>query len=213
MCTKFSWKTSFLVTSERERFRRNYLKNYKPFINFLFHFWNLHQIFKILKKKVRLVAQLSPKLLTLKDLVTLISETLLFRIPVKTQRVNGSQTLLKYAEQLFCLIASFLSGILREQTSLLVASEILGLFVNTLIADDKYCCNKRKKNSQAIQIQLFKRLSFRTPFNTQRVNGYELLLKYARQHCCPMAPFFGWNLSRKTSLLVPSEILDCLLAH
>ena len=38
----------------------------------------------------------------------------------------------------------------------MVTSEILGLFVNTLAADDKCSSDKRQKFSQAIQMQWFK---------------------------------------------------------
>ena len=40
--------------------------------------------------------------------------------------------------------------------SLFVKSEILGLFVNTLTADDKYSCYKREKYRQGTKVQLSK---------------------------------------------------------
>ena len=48
------------------QFKCNYLKNEKIFLNFLFHFWNLHQILSILKKNMMVVANVFPKL----DVVT-----------------------------------------------------------------------------------------------------------------------------------------------
>ena len=35
----------------RSQFKRNYLKSYNFFHNFLFHFWSFYQILNILKKK------------------------------------------------------------------------------------------------------------------------------------------------------------------
>ena len=33
------------------KFKRLYLKNERPFVDFLLHFWNVHEIENILKKK------------------------------------------------------------------------------------------------------------------------------------------------------------------
>ena len=35
----------------RNNFKRHYLPNKKPFLNFLLHFWNVHEIWSIFKKK------------------------------------------------------------------------------------------------------------------------------------------------------------------
>ena len=48
----------------RKKFKCSSLGNQKLFINFLLHLWNLYQIFNVLKKKIRLKAQVFPKLLT-----------------------------------------------------------------------------------------------------------------------------------------------------
>ena len=40
----------------------NYLKNLKVFLNFTVHFWHLHQILNILKKKKTFIANVFPKL-------------------------------------------------------------------------------------------------------------------------------------------------------
>ena len=59
--------------------------------------------------------------------------------------LNGSQALLKSARQhVYPKFASILYR-LSWKTSLLVRSEILGLFVNTFTADDKYSCHNREK--------------------------------------------------------------------
>ena len=61
-----------------------------------------------------------------------------FGTPFWNQRFNGSLRLLKSAQKHFYPIVSSLWDKLSWKTSLLVGSEILGLFNNTLTADDKY---------------------------------------------------------------------------
>ena len=51
----------------------HYLKNEKNFLKFLFDFWNLHQFLNIFKKKMIVIANVFPKLQTVKDLVRTIS--------------------------------------------------------------------------------------------------------------------------------------------
>ena len=38
-------------TISRNKFKRHYLKNKGLFVDFLLHFWNVHEISNILKKK------------------------------------------------------------------------------------------------------------------------------------------------------------------
>ena len=40
----------------RNKFKRLYLKKERPFVDFLLHFWNVHEIENILKKKKSIVA-------------------------------------------------------------------------------------------------------------------------------------------------------------
>ena len=42
------------------QFKYNYLKNQKLFLNFLFHFWNLHQTLNILEKRMIVKANVFP---------------------------------------------------------------------------------------------------------------------------------------------------------
>ena len=58
--------------------------------------------------------------------------------------------------------------------SVLVIYKILGLFVNTLTADEKCSVDKRKKLTNSPY--------FRTPFDSQHDEGSETLLKCAAQH-------------------------------
>ena len=48
----------------RSLFKSSYLKNKKPFLRFLFHLWNPHQILNIFKKKKMVIANVFPKLTT-----------------------------------------------------------------------------------------------------------------------------------------------------
>ena len=60
-----------------------------------------------------------------------------FRTPFGSQRVNGSQILQKSAPENVLAIVSLFRDKLSSKTSLIVRSEILGLFFNTVTADDK----------------------------------------------------------------------------
>ena len=40
-----------MCTISRNKFKRHYLKNKRLFVYFLLHFWNVHEIYNILKKK------------------------------------------------------------------------------------------------------------------------------------------------------------------
>ena len=50
-------------------FKCNYLKKEQPFLNFLFHLWNLRQILNIFEKKLILIANVFPRLQAVKTLV------------------------------------------------------------------------------------------------------------------------------------------------
>ena len=69
----------------------------KIFSKIFFHFWILHKIFRIPKKKISLVARIFWKLLTPKNAVTWMPESSRFRTPFVNQRDHRSQTLTKCA--------------------------------------------------------------------------------------------------------------------
>ena len=75
-----------------------------------------------------------------------------------TEYFDWSQKLVKSIREQFCSIVSFSRVKLRCKISLLVISEILGLFVNTLAADDEYSSHKSEKFSLANQMELSKKL-------------------------------------------------------
>ena len=45
-----------MCTISRNKYKRHYPKNKKHFLDFLLHFWNVHEIQNILKKKVSILA-------------------------------------------------------------------------------------------------------------------------------------------------------------
>ena len=71
----------------------NSLKNLKLFPNFLFHFWNLHQILNILKKRMIVIANIFAKLETVKNLFRPLSKNRRLRRHFESQHVKVSQIL------------------------------------------------------------------------------------------------------------------------
>ena len=45
-----------MCTISDNKFKRHYLKNERLFLEFLLHFWNVHEIKNILKKKMSILA-------------------------------------------------------------------------------------------------------------------------------------------------------------
>ena len=91
-------------------FKRCYLKNGRLFLDFLLIFWNVREIYNILKKRMRVLAFLFPKLLFRKDVATETSRTSCFRTPLGNQRVNGFQTPLKVATHQYYPFLPWISG-------------------------------------------------------------------------------------------------------
>ena len=71
------------------------------FVEFFFHFGNLHQILDLLKKKMTLIAQVFPKLQSVKDMFRQMFKQPRFRAPFNSQHIKVSQTLMKTASQHF----------------------------------------------------------------------------------------------------------------
>ena len=106
---------------------------------------------------INLLVDVFLKLETTKDLARLMSKRPRFRTPLDNQHVKGSQTQLKPARQHFYDIISSLWEKWSLKMSLLLKLEILGLFSNTLTADDKYFLPNREKLPQPKQLQLSKK--------------------------------------------------------
>ena len=45
-----------MCTISRNNFKRHYLKNKRLFVNFLLYFWNVDEIYNILKKNMSILA-------------------------------------------------------------------------------------------------------------------------------------------------------------
>ena len=127
-----------IVRIFNSQFKCNYLKNEKRFLNFRFHFWNLHEILNLLKERMIVVAQVFPKLGTVKMLLTLLSEMPRFRTGFDSQQVKASKIPLKSKWEHFCHVFSSFSLKMIYKMSLLVLGEILVVFVNRLTADGRY---------------------------------------------------------------------------
>ena len=97
-----------------------------------------------------------PKLLTPMNMITYIYRRTCFRATFFSQRVNWSQTVQKSVQQLLHAIFWPLSDKFSWKMSLLLRSEILGLFVNTLTVYNRYSLYNREKFQQSIQMQLSK---------------------------------------------------------
>ena len=135
-------------------FKRYYLKNGRLFQNFLLHFWNVHEIYNILKKGMGVLAWLFPKLLFPKQVATETSRMSFFRTPFGNQRVNGFQTTLKDARHHYYPFFPWISDKLSSKKTALLWSYILRLFSNTLTADDKYSCRNMQDFLQQLQTPL-----------------------------------------------------------
>ena len=84
-----------IVRIWNSQFKCKYLKNQKHFLNFLFHFLNLHEIWNILKKRMIVIARLFLKLETVKILLRPLSKERHFRARFDSQHVKASQILAK----------------------------------------------------------------------------------------------------------------------
>ena len=103
------------------------------------------------------IANVFPKLQTVKDLVRPLSKKRCFRTPFDSQHVKELQTLVKSAWEHFYHIFSSYWWKLIGKTSLLVIGEILGVFFNTLTNDDKYLLQSCEDLLLPIQVQLCKK--------------------------------------------------------
>ena len=136
-------------------FKCNYLKNEKHFCKFFFHFFTLDQILNIFeKKKMIMIANVFPKLQTVKDLVKPLSSKRRFRTSFDSQHVNRWQTHLKStSEQFYQNFWTLWMGMICKISPLLKL-EILGVLVNTLTADDRYPVGHCENLQFPIQMQL-----------------------------------------------------------
>ena len=100
------------------------------------------------------IANLFPELWTQKNLVRSMPKKSAFKGSLEKQHGICAQTLLKYQGQLLYHIDWSLWRQLSYKKSLLVICKISRLFLNTLIADDKYSLFKRDNLTQPIYMQV-----------------------------------------------------------
>ena len=94
--------TSILFLTEniwRNQFGSNYLKNEKLFLNYFWHFRNLHLILIIFKKKSTFITDLFAKLRTPKNVVRYMSKKSRFKGLFDRQHGKRVQTLLRSEPQ------------------------------------------------------------------------------------------------------------------
>ena len=153
-----------IVRIYRSELNSKNLKNKKLFLNSFLHFWNLHSILIFLKKQMTIIVYVFPKLWTVIDVIRQMSKKPCLRTLFHSQHAKGSQALIKSTWQHFYHIFSLLWLKLSKKMYLLVICEPLGLFVNTLTADDNHSLRNREILPQSMQLQLSKRINGYFPF-------------------------------------------------
>ena len=123
------------------QFKCNYLKNEKLYLDFLSYFWNLHQILRILQKKMMVIASVFPRLQSVNNFVTNVTKNCRFGTPLNSRHVKGSRTLTKSPCWYFYHVFSSILGKLIMKIFPPKLGEIYGDFVNTLTADGKFLFN------------------------------------------------------------------------
>ena len=130
----------------------------------MFLFWNLHQIWKILKKKMIVIAIMFPKLQTLKNFVRDICKKRHFATRLKTQHYKVSQTLANSRwERFYHVFPSFREKLIWK-ISPIILGEILGMFLDTLSDDGKYPIEDWENFPLPIQRQLPQNLKIFSQF-------------------------------------------------
>ena len=103
------------------QFKCNYLENEKTFLNFLFHFWILHQIFKTLEEKMIIIANVFPKLQNVKIFVRKLSKEQRFRTGFCSQHVKSSQMFAKFPWECFYhIFLTFSTKLIGKMSPLLL---------------------------------------------------------------------------------------------
>ena len=115
------------------------------------------------------------------------------RTTIHSQHFKRSGTLFKSSRQYFCHIFWSVWKKISSESSVLVVTQILRLFVNILAPDEKYCLSKSEcliaTNSNAI------------------ISKSKNLLKSAQQYFSHIFLSFRKKSSSKNSVLVVSKIL------
>ena len=165
--------------------KRFYLKNGRLFLDFLLHFWYVHKIWNIWKKRMSVPAWLFPKVLLPKEVATETFRRSCFTTPFGNQRVNGFQTPLKVPRHHNYPLFPQIPCELNWKKNPLLWSKILRLFANTLTADDKYSCRNMQNFLQQLRTLLSeKRKTFSGFFITFLKCGWNLQ-HFEKKDECP----------------------------
>ena len=120
----------------------------------MFNFWILHQILNVLKEEMIAIANVFPKLQTVKELLRPLSQKPRFRTRFDSQHVKAAQIHPESPWGHFYHVFSSFSQKLISKLSPLVLGEILLVFVITLTADEKYPFQDCENLPLPIQMQL-----------------------------------------------------------
>ena len=132
----------------------NYLKNLKLFLDFFLHFWNVHQIWNILKKRMIVIANVFPKVQTVKNLLRPLSKKRCFITRLNSQHVKASEIPANTPWQRFYHVFSSFSRKLIPKMVPLELGEIWVVFVNTLSGDAEYPIQDFENLLLSIQMDL-----------------------------------------------------------
>ena len=104
------------------------LKTKKHFLGFLFHLWNLHQIWNIFKKRKIVIANVFPKLATVQGLGTPLTTQRRLKTFFDSQHVKRFETLVKSSWENFYHIFSSLLKILLPEVHVLTNNPMISNF-------------------------------------------------------------------------------------
>ena len=152
----------------------------------------------IFKKKMTLIAEVFPKLQSLKNKVRAMSIKTRFKGSFKKQHGKCAQTLFKFPWKNLYHIYWSLWRQLTFKKFLLVICKISRLFPNTLSADGKYSLLNRDNLTQPIQMQLSRKQKSFSDFLAaflQSSWNFEHSLKKDDPHC--------WCISKITDTEKP----------
>ena len=138
----------------RSLFKSSYLKNKKHCLGFLFHWWHLHPISNIFKKKKIVIANVFPKLATVQGLVTPFTIERRLKTSFDSQHVKRYQTLVKSSWEYFYHIFSSLWAEIIWKISPWWKFEIIGFLLthglsitSILFRFVIICCSQFKSSS------------------------------------------------------------------
>ena len=144
----------------RNNFKRYYHKYGRFFLEFLLHFWNVHENLNSFKKRMSVLDELFWKLLFPKEVATETSRRSCFRTPFCNQRVNEFQTPLKLRKHHCYPFFPQIPGKFSWRKTALLSSKILWLLANTLTADDKHSSRNMRNFLQQLQTLLSQKRKF-----------------------------------------------------